>query len=161
MKRLIAILAAAVMVLSLTACFGTTTTENGATADEASADVDVAKYDKDFDGLQKYLAAASSDVKNATKAEIYYDILGADDGVRYVLNGNAFIELYDFSGKQNDAAKAILADIQDDGKFRSVEDAPELTAVITKSGKYVIAYDASRNYDYEKNIITDKVKNNW
>lgn len=160
MKKWILIITAAVLMLSLTACIGAPTNNNAATADEA-ANVDVSKYNKDFAGLQKYLKDTNADMANATKAEIFYDILGAKDGVRYILNGNAFIEIYDFSDEQNDTAKSILADIKDDGKFTPIEGGAELTALLTKSGKLVIAYDASRAYNYAEKIATDKVKENW
>ena len=160
MKRIIAILTAALMLLALTGCIGMPASDNSATADEAVANLNTDKYDKDFAGLQKFLTDAKV-VTADNKAEIFYDILGANDGVRYVLNGNAFVELYDFSGKQNDTAKTVLADIKDDGKFRAVEDGAELTGVITSSDKYVIAWDETRSYDYKKNIATDKVLKNW
>lgn len=142
MKKILALTLILVLALSLTACFGTNS--GTATADEGTK-ADVSTYKKDFEGLQKYIADRN---KNGTTAEIFYDILGADNGVRYILNSNAYVEIYDFSKADNDTAKAILADIKDDGKFTPVEDGIEMTAVITDSGKYVLAWDASRNYKY-------------
>ena len=156
MKKLIALALALILALSLTACFGGGN-NNGSTADEANAPA-VDTYDKDFTGLQKYINDRNS---SATKSEIYYDILGADDGVRLVLNNNAYVELYDFSNASNEKAKEILADIEDDGKFRPLADATEMTAVITNSGKYVLAWDATRGYDYEKKVATEELIANW
>ena len=51
--------------------------------------------------------------------------------------------------------------MKDDGKFKPMADGIEMTAVLTDSGKYVIAWDASRGYNYEKDIVTDEVKANW
>ena len=57
--------------------------------------------------------------------------------------------------------ESILEDVKDDGKFKPMADGIEMTAVLTDSGKYVIAWDASRGYDYEKKIVTDDLKANW
>ena len=42
-----------------------------------------------------------------------------------------------------------------------MEDSTEMTAVITKSGKYVLAWDATRGFDYEKKVATEELKENW
>lgn len=156
MKKILALMTALIMVLSLTACFGAGNT-GSSTADQAQA-ADVDTYDKDFDGLFKYIADRNS---NGTKGELYYDVIGAVNGARYIINGNAYVEVYDFTGADSDTAKAILADIKDDGKFRPVEDGTEMTAVITDSGSYVVAWDAARSYDYTGKIATDELKANW
>ena len=164
MKRWIVLLAALIMALSLTACFGVG--NNGATADEAKAG-DISSYSKDFDGLMKYVA----DSTGGEKFELYYGIIGADNGARYVMNNNPYVEVYDFSSVVDDnatadsadpaKAKEILEDIKDDGKFRPVADGIEMTAVITDSGRYVIAWDETRSYDYTGKIATDDMKANW
>ena len=165
MKRIVALLAALIMVLSLTACFGTGTT--GSTADEANA-ADISAYDKDFKGLLAYIADSNS---GSATQELYYRILGADNGARIIFNNNPYVEVYDFSSVVDNSAtadsadpakaQAILEDIADDGKFRPLEDGIEMTAVITDSGKYVIAWDETRSYDYAKKVATDEVKANW
>ena len=157
MKKIIALLAALVMVLSLTACFGGGN-QNTSTADESKA-ADISTYDKDFKGLQKYIADHNS---KGTTSEIYYAILGADNGVRYVINDNAYVEIYDFTKADNATAKAILEDIKDDGKFTPVADGATMAAIITDSGNFVVAWDESRNYDYAgKAGINDEMKANW
>ena len=129
MKKIIALVTALILVLSLAACGGNT---GSSTADE-SAKADVSTYTKDFEGLQKYIADRN---QNGTTAEIYYDILGADNGVRYVLNGNAYVEIYDFSKADNATAKAILEDVKDDGVFVFVSlDAVEVVEVAFQSVK--------------------------
>ena len=150
MKKMIALTLALLMVLSLTACFGNANNSDS-TSDQSNA-ADVSTYKKDFEGLQKYISDRNS---NAAKAELYYDLIGADNGVRYVLNNNAYVEIYDFSStadatadSANATAKAILEDIKDDGMFKPFPDSTEMTAVITASGKYVLAWDASRSFKY-------------
>lgn len=169
MKKLLVILLAAAMILALTACGGSSYAVRNATSDEEAEKISAADYKKDFDGLEQYLLdkgyiyskmySGDSDEKGVDlKNDVYYDVIGATNGVRYYFTDNkTFIEIYDFSGKQNDAAKKILADIDDDGKFQAVEGLDELTAVVSKSGKYVIAYNANNKFDYEK--ITDELEN--
>ena len=156
MKKIIALMLALVLVLSLTACFGTP--NNGTSTTDQAKKLDVNAYKKDFEGLQKYIADNNS---NPAKSELYYELLGADNGVRFIFNNNPYVEVYDFSKADNDTAKAILADIKDDGKFQPLPDGTEMTAVITASGKYVIAWDATRSYNYTDKVATDEVKANW
>ena len=152
MKKLFAIILAAALMLTLTGCLGRTGTSSTPTespdAKEASA------YEKSFDGLKKYLtdhALVSSDAES----EVYYDILGADNGVRYILSNTAFIELYDFSSADNDTASAVLADVADDGKLTSVAGLDEMAGVVSGSGKFLALYKAKNSYDYAK--ITDEL----
>ena len=165
MKRIIAIIAALIITaLSLTGCFGTgTNTASGSTADQAEA-ADISTYSEDFEGLQKYV----TDRNTAEKQEIYYAMVGADDGVRYIFNKNAYVEIYDFSSASsstadsaNATASDILEDIRDDGKFRLMEDGTAMTGVVTDSGNYVLAWDASRSYDYAGKVATEELIANW
>lgn len=160
MKKIIALIAAMALVLSLSACFMPNANNNSeSTSDQANA-ADITSYDKDFDGLVKYINDRGS---NYEKMDIYYDLIGADNGVRIVLNKNAFVEVYDFSGASANTAKAqeILNAVRENGKFKPIEDGTELTAAITDSGKYVLAWDASRSFDYTGKVVTDELKENW
>ena len=155
MKKIIALMMALMMVLALAACVPAN--NSGATADQTDTP-DVETYSKDFEGLTKYIADRN---KSAQKSELFYDIVGADNGARFLLNGNAYVEVYDYSTAKNDTAKAILEDIRDDGKFAPLENGTVMTGVITDSGKYVLAWDATRGFDYEKNVATEELKTNW
>lgn len=170
MKKLLVILLAAAMIFALTACGGTSYSVRNATSDEEAEAIKAADYKKDFDGLEQYLLdkgyiytkmySGDNDEKGVTlKTDVLYDVIGAANGVRYYFTDNkTFIEIYDFTGKQNDAtAKKILEDIKDDGKFKVIDNLDELTAVVSKSGNYVIAYNANNKFDYEK--ITDELEN--
>ena len=154
MKKIIALIAVLALALSLAACGSN---NNGSTADQANA-ADVSTYDKDFEGLQKYITDRNS---NAAKNELYYSIVGADNGVRIVLNGNSYVEIYDYSKANNDTAKAIIEDVMDDGKFSPMTDGVEMTGKLTKSGNYVLAWDATRSYDYDKKVVTEELIENW
>ena len=188
MKKIITVLLIAVLMLSLTGCFGTGTSTPTETPTEVPA---LSTYTKDFRGLQQYLidhslipyvklaslpatsneaqpteaASTATEATTATESTddprtpVYYDLLGADYGIRYALTATAFVELYDFSTADNATAKAILADIKDDGKFTMVDGLDELTGVISKSGKYVIVYNEKNSYDDYAKITA--VLENW
>ena len=167
MKKIIALLAAVALVLSLSACFMSGNTNSDSTEDQANA-ADVSTYDKDFSGLVQYIKDRNS---NCEQQEIYYAILGAADGTRLVLNKNAYVEIYDFtdvlagSATADSAdpamAQSIIDDIEDDGKFQPMANGVTMTAVITDSGKYVLAWDETRSFDYAGKVATDELKENW
>ena len=164
MKKMIALIAALAIMLSLTGCFGMGGNPNGATADEAKT-ADASAYDKDFDGLVQYI---SDNNANNEKQEIYFDILGAKNGVRLIFNKNAYAEIYDFSNilengesAHPETAMNILAEAKNDGKIHPVANGVEMTAVVTDSGKYVVVWDATRSYDYDNKVATEDLKKNW
>ena len=146
MKKLIALLLIGLMTLALTGCFGTGQT--AATEDpDATEPLEASAYEQSFAGFKQYMIDHKY-VAASSESELYYDLLGADNGARFLLSGNAFVELYDFTKADNSTAKAYLADMKDDGKFIAVEGLDELTAAFSKSGKYVMVYNAKNNYDY-------------
>ena len=171
MKKLLAILLAGAMMFALTGCFGGSSYKvKNATTDEEAADISAKDYKKDFDGLQQYLLDKgyiykflydennTEKPRQAMTSEVYADVIGANDGIRYYFpDGKSFIEIYDYSGKQNDTAKEVLAEIKENGKFKPIEAGDELTGVVSESGKYLIIYNEKNKYDYEK--ITDELKN--
>ena len=174
MKKIIALITALVLVLSLTACMGGGTQTSGSSSDQAKP---IKEYSKDFDGLKKYIADYNA---GGSEAELFYSILGADNGKRYILNGNAYVEIYDFSsyvnasatpdqatadqaakdGDKYESAKAFFAKIKD-GKVRLLENGTELSVMITNSGKYVLLYDETRGYDYARAVTSEDIKKYW
>ncbi len=156
MKKLIALTMVLALALSLTGCFGMGN-NSASTSDQAVA-ADVETYDKDFDGLVKYIKDRNN---SSSESELYYDILGAKNGKRVILNGNAYVEVYDFTGADNDTAAKIIAEVKENEKFSPMENGTAMTAAITKSGNYVLAWDATRSFDYAKNAVTDELKENW
>ncbi len=148
------------MVAGVLSACGGAQQNNNATSDQAAP---VGTYSKDFAGLQKYITDRNG---NAAKNDIYYSIMGAKDGVRYVLDGNSYVEIYDFSGvstadQANKRAQEVLADIEDDGKITPIENGTQMTGVITKSGKFVLLWDATRGYDYDNKVATKELVENW
>lgn len=168
MKKIIALIAAVALVLSLSACFMPGSSDNNSSTSDQVDAADVSTYGKDFDGLVKYIKDRNS---GCEELEMYYDLLGAENGVKLILNKNAYVEIYDFSGvaensatadsANSEKAKTIINEVRENGKFKPMADGVELTAAITDSGKYILAWDATRNYDYDKKVATDELKENW
>ena len=175
MKKLFALVLIAVLMLSLTGCFG----KSGSSSTEPTTPPPaLSTYTKDFFGLQQYLVdygyvasvdlskynpasndEPAADATSGNRTAVYYDLLGADNGIRFVVGGTVFIEIYDFSSADNDTAKKVLADLKANGKVTVAEGLDELTGVISKSGKYVILYNAKNAYDGYSEIT--KVLENW
>lgn len=168
MKKLLAVLFIGVILVSLTGCFGMGQTAQS-TADQVAVIKDASEYQQNFDGLQEYLCdrlliSKKDSSGNDLTSPLFYDTMGADAGIRYTLSNTAFVELYDYTSfvestadQKDPTAERILNDIKDDGVFTLYDGTAQLTGVISKSGKYVIVYNAANAYDYEK--ITDELKN--
>lgn len=173
MKKLFAVLLIAALMFSLTGCFGA---PNNSSSDVTVTPHELDYYTKDFYGLQLYLVDHSlipyvdlanykpatngepaTDADSGVRTRVFYDLLGADNGIRYTVSGNVIIEIYDFSSASSELAKKSLADIKDDGKITVEGSSVQMTGVISQSGKYVILYNANHDYEYSK--ITDVLKN--
>ena len=160
MKRIIAILLVAVFAaMLLTACGSDPIYNNGSStaneaATEATVSVDINKYNKDFDGLQKYLQDLKLiDSAEDKRTELYAEVLGAEKGVRYTLNSSAFIELYAYGTDRNEIAQKVFEEVKKDGTFEFASLDP-LTGVISESGNFLAVYNAKIGYDYDK-ILTE------
>lgn len=166
MKKIIAILMAVVLVLSLAACTGSKSDDTPTTVKH-----ELDYYSNDFYGLQLYLVDYGlvpyvdlakfkpSTASDATPAEadttgvrtaLYYDEVGAVDGVRFLLTADAFIEVYDFTGATGAKAKATLDAIKKDGKITVVEGMDPLNGKISKGGSFVILYNEKNDYEYDE-----------
>ncbi len=156
MKKILALLLAALFVLALTACsadplYTSTDADNEAAtgASEASPAVSKDDYPDSFQGLQNYLIDSGllSD-KDNDKVETYAELLGAENGVRYTLSSTAFIEFYEYTDTTSALAKNVLDQVAADGTFELVGLDP-LTGVLSDSGKYMAVYNADLSYDYD------------
>ena len=173
MKKCFAILLIAALMFTLTGCFGKKSAES---TEAATAPPALETYAKDYFGLQQYLMDRSlipsvdlkkynpatpnepaSDDVEGDRTAVYYTLLGADRGIRYTLGPNVFIEIYDFTNADNQTAADVLAKIKKDGTITVVEGQDELTGKISKSGKFVILYNAKAEADYDK--ITAALEN--
>ena len=161
MKRIITILLIAVLAVSLTGCFGSQNTDTRVPSTEP-----ISSYNKNFFGLQKYLvehclvpdvdlskydpaSTNEPDGTSAVRTAIYYDLLGADNGVRFYLSSDVCVDLLDFTNADNDTATAFLAEIgKNDGKVTVPGNPDEMTCVVSGSGKIVMMYNAKKSADF-------------
>ena len=167
MKKISIICLTLVLVFSafsLTAC-GEDPLYKSASADEAATEdaktVDINDFEKTFDGMQNYLTECGllpkADKKNNPKSEMYADIIGAKQGVRYTLNSSAFIEFYEYDAESTNAtADQVKAQLDKDGTFKVAEELETLNGVFSDSKKFLAVYNANIKYDYDK--ILDEFK---
>ena len=107
-KKLLAVLLAALLCVSVTACANNSasstavaTLETSSTASEGetaeSTDKDPAGYDDDIQGLCKYLEDCK--VAAGEKVQMSYDVIGAENGYKYVYryaDSAVQLEVYEF-----------------------------------------------------------------
>lgn len=154
MKRLIALLLTLLVVVSLSACtFGSRPLEQKATQAQEDDTPDITKYKKDFAGMQKYLVdmellPTGDGIKSETKAEV----LGAQKGVRYILDAENFVEFYQIDTKATPDEAQKLYDTVKDGGTYDVLGLSQLKGVVSDSGNFIMLYAASSKYDYSKII---------
>ena len=136
MKKIIAALAAALMIsVFTTGCFGMGQKTAVATGDEALSQ-EAADYENNFEGLCNYLASFGyinpvSDNEDVTYVSMDYELVGADKGRKFTeqTKKKATIEIYDL---------------------------PEVKALLSDNGKYMMIYtDKSIN---EENTESDEYK---
>lgn len=158
MKRILAVLLLVLFVCSLTACtMGTDGTAlNGnieATEQTQAPDVDIAKYDKDFDGMQEYLKEMKLiSSKDNSKTEMQADVIGAKKGVRYTIDSTNFVEFYEYdTEKLTDEASEIIYTISK-GETYNVLSLTNVKGAVSQSGKYMMLYRADSTYDYSEII---------
>ncbi len=154
MKRLVALLLTVLVIGSLCACtYGSRPADP--TSAEATEDTtpDITKYKKDFAGMQKYLVdmkllPTGDGVKSNTKAEV----IGADKGVRYLIDAENFVEFYEINTKATpDEAQKVYDTVKDGGTY-DVLGLAKVKGVVSDSGKFIMLYPASGTYDYSKMI---------
>lgn len=149
MKKIIAILLTLIMVMSLAACStGTIITSETTTDATEEPKVDVSKYEKSFNGMQKYLIDMKL-IDSKNKVELQADVIGAKKGVRYTV-GASFVEFYVFDTKSTpDEAVNVYDGIADGGIYKvlGIED---VKGEISSSGKYVMLYPATSTFDYSE-----------
>lgn len=158
MKRLVAILLSVLMIISLAGCtIGTDGTKlSGSTASTEATeapDVDIDKYNKDFNGMQDYLKELDLiSKKEADKTVMQADIIGAKQGVRYKIDTTNFVEFYEFDITATpDEAENVLSAFAN-GETYKVLGFEDVKGVVSNSGKYVMLYPATSTYDYSKII---------
>ena len=163
MKKIIAALAAALMIsVFTTGCFGMGQKTAVATGDEALSQ-EAADYENNFEGLCNYLASFGyinpvSDNEDVTYVSMDYELVGADKGRKFTeqTKKKATIEIYEFNtDKKNATADEVIKSVKNDGVFK-IYDLPEVKALLSDNGKYMMIYtDKSIN---EENTESDEYK---
>lgn len=158
MKRIIAVLLLVLFVCSLTACtMGTDGTAlNGnteATQQTQAPDVDIAKYDKDFDGMQEYLKEMKLvSSKDSDKIQMQADVVGAVNGVRYMIDSTHFVEFYEYDADNLSEQASEIIDTISKGETYNVLSLTNVKGAVSQSGKYMMLYPADSTYDYSEII---------
>ena len=147
MKKIIAALAAAIMIsVVTTGCFGMGQKAAVATGDEAQSQ-EASDYENDFEGLCNYLASFGyinplKDNVDSTYVVMDYALVGAAHGRRYTeqTKKKATIEIYDYTDVKSATADEILAGVKDKGTF-TVLGLPEVKAILSNNGKFMMVYN--------------------
>lgn len=155
MKKIIAVLLTLLMLMSLAACSTGTIITSETTTDATEAPrVDIEKYEKSFNGMQKYLIDMEL-IDSKSKVELQADVIGAKKGVRYTVGGS-FVEFYVFDTKATpDEAVKVYDGIADGGIYKvlGIEDEK---GEVSSSGKYIMLYPATSSFDYS--VIIEEFK---
>ena len=158
MKRLVAILMTVLIIVSLAGCTmgtdGTKLNTSGTAATDATEapKVDIAKYSKDFKGMQEYLIELKLiSKKEGDKTVMQADLIGAKQGVRYkVADAPDFVEFYEFDfAATPDEAKNVVKAFENDETYK-VLGFEDVKGKVSSSGKFVMLYSATSSYDYSK-----------
>ena len=159
-RRLAALAAAALLLVSLSACAvnmpgeesssGSESTSSTASESESSsqAPVDAGDYDDTLEGLAEYMKAKG--YIEGDPSDMDASFIGAEKGVKYTGsyegNNNITMELYEYNtASLNDTAKEVLEAVKKDGKFDMM--GTMVDAVISDSGKYLMIYKDSATGD--------------
>lgn len=144
-KKLILAALAAAMVVSLTACGGSTT---DSLAEVTSGTMEMAQVEKKgLSGLCDYLQG--NGVIAGDPVEMKADIIGAKDGRKYGFKFNdatVIVELYEFDlDHLDETGKKTLDSIRNNGTFQVLD--KDVQAKLSASGKYVMIYTDTKTED--------------
>jgi len=165
MKKTVAVLLVALLILSFTACGSGQTTstvslvlpgeessvESSGLAESSEVPVTNANEVEDnLDGLSEYLKGNFAVA--GEKETMSFDVIGAVNGYKYAFtynSKNVQVEIYEFDlDNPNAEGKACLESVKANGTFTVLE--KEVSAVISDSGKYIMIY--TDNDGDEKNV---------
>lgn len=158
MKKILILALAVVMAGTMAACgmgdvggASSNTASQAASSQAAVSKPDVASFDDNLVGMEKYLAANS--VISGDPTEMKADFIGAVKGAKYQFgyngNNNVTVELYEFDlNKMNDTAKTVQSDVKSKGSFTIMSQ--QVPAVLSDSGKYLMIYKDTATGDQNK-----------
>ncbi len=171
MRKIILLVLATVMTVSLTGCLGSGGPQLPGVSTSEGKDIkkiDASKYNNDLEGLGNYLTDLNYLPSEITSTEMMYGVIGAKAGERYnftVDNSVVYVELYEYdTDKMDNNAKRVTAEAKKDGEIKvlSEDDSAVFPATLSANGKYLLMY--SDNATNESNAtrkknFTDAVKN--
>ena len=152
-RRLAALAAAALLLVSLSACAvnmpgeesssGSESTSSTASESESSsqAPVDVGDYDDTLEGLAEYMKAKG--YIEGDPSDMDASFIGAEKGVKYTGSyegtNNITVELYEYdTANLHDTANAIIDSVKESGQFILM--GMTTNATLSDSGKYLMVY---------------------
>lgn len=139
-RKILCILSVILVVSSLTACMAPSTPVTALTITEGKAAPDVSGYEKNLDGLVKYLQDA--EVISGEGSDMSYDFIGAIAGKKFVYSyasASISCELYEFdSANLNETAKSVIASVQEKGTFQALD--KEVHATLSSDQHFLMIY---------------------
>ena len=160
-KKLLAVLLAALLCVSVTACANNSasstavaTLETSSTASEGetaeSTDKDPAGYDDDIQGLCKYLEDCK--VAAGEKVQMSYDVIGAENGYKYVYryaDSAVQLEVYAFPAELSETAKALQDAVRADGTFKVLDNT--VPGYLSNDGRFLLIYTDAKSEKEDAN----------
>lgn len=161
-KKIIAIVLALTLALSLTACGGTTSTVSSSgtlTVTEGKADPAAADFSNDIDGLVSYLKECELITGEAT--DMSADFIGAVKGKQFCftyVDGTVTVELYEYDLENlSENAKSYLESVKTAKKLDILGKA--VPAEINAEGKFVMIVSIDKTGETFDAYKADLVKN--
>lgn len=158
MKRIIAILLVVITLFAFAGCsIGTNNapTEAKETKKTETSDAKADDYKKNFDTMVKYFV--DKEIVSGDPVKTRAELIGAQKGVRYMVKGRDFVEFYEINTKATPDEAQNLYDTVSQGKVYNVYNGvSQLKGAVSSSGKYIMLYPASSEYDYSKIIAEFK-----
>ena len=157
-KKLLAVLLAALLCVSVTACANNSasstavaTLETSSTASEGETAESTDKDpDDDIQGLCKYLEDCK--VAAGEKVQMSYDVIGAENGYKYVYryaDSAVQLEVYEFPAELSETAKALQDAVRADGTFKVLDNT--VPGYLSNDGRFLLIYTDAKSEKEDAN----------
>ncbi|MCF2653314.1 hypothetical protein [Anaeromassilibacillus senegalensis] len=151
-KKLLAVVLAAALCLSVAACGAATTSvetlETSSAVSEgetAPADKDPAGYDSDIQGMCKYFE--DNHLAVGEKVQMSYDVIGALNGYKYAYrynDSNVQLELYEFPTEDiPEAAQSVINSLRAEGSFTILDNT--VPGYLSGDGRFLMIYTDAKS----------------
>lgn len=151
-KKLLVVLMAVVLCLSMTACMANKTpgvaslevSAPAAEGEEAPAAPSTAEYDKDIQGLCAYMEACK--VTAGERIQMEYGVIGALNGYKYTYTyegSQVQLEVYEFPTENISAdAQNVIDSVKKDGAFKLLDNT--IPAMLSANDRFMLIYTDER-----------------